>query len=213
MRAIVRTLTGAIGATRFLVSLICVAIVGFYALLETAAIVPPFLSICAQLHVAPLLCLVLLYVAVAALLITAWYLWVQRAETSVEDQRAWRPIYRQTDRVGLLGFDLLLITLLLASLVVVRRNLTHLYYPALLFLGACVLVPLLLGLLPAQRPRRLSVPQHGRTMLQLAANLADADHPVDEVAESLTLYNGLTSLVEEEAELPYGIIVEVPPRF
>lgn len=208
-----------IGATRYLISLIVMLIVLGYALLTFFDYVPFYAELASQLYLSSRVLLVLLYLSVTILVTLIWYQWVIRPEQPTYNQHALRSLYRLSDQTGLIWYDILLLAVLLASYFAAPRLLTDIHLrETARFLTFVIAIPILIGLLPTQRPRRVVVPP-GRTLRQIAQNLAVGENQVEEVMRRLTTYNELNLLLPDnnenqlDQELPVGMVIEIPPRF
>lgn len=212
-------------ATRYLISLIIGVVVLIYAGLWMIGLVPTDTALANNLRISVGLLLALLYLLTAMTAVSLWYLLVERpAELRNTVPEVARPVYRQTDVSGLRGFNVVLILLILSGLVL-SRGIEQIDRPVTVFLGVVALVPLLIDLIPAQRPRRLLVPKHGTTLNVLSQQLVSSE-PGD--LERLVEYNSATlrgyerRLSQNQPEhehrpeigatpLPPGLFVEVPP--
>lgn len=193
-------------ATRYLISLVTGIIILIYGVLWVTGLVPTDTLLANNLRMSIGLLLVLLYLIIAGIIISLWYWFVERP-ADIGNMLFVKPIYRQTDVSGLHGFNVILIVLIIFSLIL-SQNIRQIDRPVTVFLALIVLIPLLLDLSPAQRPRRLIAPKHGTTLDEFRQALDQTDQ-ID-----LVKYNAVTPDSEQilyMTPLPSGLFIEIPP--
>lgn len=204
-------------ATRYLISLITGVVVLIYAGLWMIGLVPTDTALANNLRISVGLLLALLYLLTAMTVVPLWYLLVERPaglRNTVPETA--RPVYRQTDVAGLRGFNVVLIIVIISGLVL-SRGIEQIDRPVTVFLGLVALVPLLVDLIPSQRPRRLIVPTHGMTLAELSQTLGHAEQGaqvrlVNYNATTLADYRRrMNEPVTEVTPLPSGMSIEIPP--
>lgn len=204
-------------ATRYLISLITGAVVLVYGGLWMIGLVPTDTALANNLRISVGLLLALLYLLTALIVIPPWYLLIERP-TDLRNTvpEIARPIYRQTDVGGLRGLNVVLIVLMLSGLVL-SRGIEQIDRPVTVFLGLVVMIPLLVDLIPSQRPRRLIIPTHGMTLTEFHQTLGQAEQGAQ---ERLVHYNATTLAdyrrridepIMEVTPLPPGMSIEIPP--
>ncbi|HKP52041.1 MAG TPA: hypothetical protein VJ183_05255 [Chloroflexia bacterium] len=216
MAAVVRALVGAIGATRYLVTIILVLIVLFYALLTQLQVVPVYSELAARLGMATTTFFILLYLLVLATMTLVWYFWILRPVDSMRAQLSWRGVYRQTDRTGTGWLNVAVLIMLASGVYVALSSFSE---PALrdgaLFLGIVIAIPMLIDFLPAQRPRRIVTSANDHSLMTIASRLTTNQTTPANVLNSLVLYNQIDPRDPYLAgpDLPDGMRIEIPPRF
>lgn len=209
----VREFFGSFMAVRFVVSLVTSFIILTHAVLSLTGRVISYTDLASQLRLTPMALLILTYLLVAILMSLPWYFLVGRQQAQPDVAGRLRLIYRQTDATGLGWFDGLMLAAIVIGLVFVQRYFTHTFFLPAAFLAALAVLPTLLGLLPV-RPRRAIVPEHGRTLMEIAHHVSRRDAPED-VVQRLIDYNELSMRNGQtpDTPLPEGMMVEIPPHF
>lgn len=229
----VRSIVGALGATRYLISGVVALIVVVYSVLSMLDILPLYTRLADQIGLSTPLLLALLYLVVAAIATIIYYLQLVRPPVVMRVSSSWRAIYRQTDRSGVVWLDLGILAAAVAVGVLARRVFTIPYLiDAVVFLAIVVGFPIAIDLLPTQAPRRALAPQHGRTLREIAERLAPDPLRVPEVVRALYDYNDTIlhrndcygvdddtlsptydpAMPLEDRPLRHGIVIEIPPR-
>lgn len=204
-------------ATRYTISLVAGMIVLAYGGLWVAGLVPSDTELASRLGISIPLLLGLLYVLATTALILLWYFTVEQSAELRPVPEVARRIYRQTDVHGLRWFNLLLIAIILIALFLLPE-VERIDHPVSVFLGIIALIPLVIDLLPFQRPRRLLVPKHGETLNDLAESLGE--QMGDEIERLRTYNKGVLTDYEQRLKtaltpftaLPPGMFLEVPPN-
>lgn len=208
---LVRTLVTAYAATRYLVSIICGVAVIVYGTLWMFRYVPSDTALAGAVGLTPAALLAILYLIVALACISAWLLMMRSATETGQTPLTVRPIYRQTDRSGLVWLDTVLI-ITIPLLVLMLRDVTNINRTALTFLALLIVIPVIVDLLPAQRPRRAVTPQHGDTLAAIERMLQIQDAGI--TTDVLISYNDLEEKlpgVTASTSLPPGMYLEIPP--
>jgi hypothetical protein len=213
---LVRALVSASGATRYLITLIVTIIVLTYAVLTEANVVPMYTVLAQSLRLPVVTMFMLLYLGVLVLLTSVWYLWILRPTDSINAQISWRGVYRQTDRTGVVWLNVCMLVGLVIGAYVAFRVFPQTYMrDGAIFLATVIALPLLLDFLPAQRPRRVITTADDGSLQAIATRLRTDQVPEATITTSLMIYNELDLTMPElaGANLPEGMVIEVPPRF
>lgn len=213
MGQLVRGVIGALGATRYLVSIITASLFLLYEVVGLSGSIPRLPEVAVLLDIPPVLFGIVLYLTVGLIVGVLW-----SQSRSIRAQIVWRPIYRQTDRSGLLLFDGLLLLILFGGVLLALGLFAD--QPEvrsfIVFLAVILGAPLLLDFVPTQRPRRIVVPGGGQTMREIATNLSPDPSRIDDIIRLLEHYNELRATASAYHErpderLPEGFVIEVPP--
>ncbi|HYF65774.1 MAG TPA: hypothetical protein VD886_23295 [Herpetosiphonaceae bacterium] len=231
----VRRTLEAYSATRYLISLAAIGLMLLYAGLTVADVVPFYIALADSLNVSSSFLFGCAYLISCILVIAAWHATIQRSPTpDMEWMLRWRPIYRQTDRGGLLLFDGLLLVVLALIAAILHRFVSERFIrePAFFWIALSGL-PIVIGMLmaPFQRPRRYVVPgssagSQWQPLSAIAIQFAGQSGSPSEVGRYLSEYNNLAAVAPlldqlrqrsqpfdpADPALPDGFALEIPPR-
>ena len=218
----------AFSATRYAISLVSGLVVLLYAGLWMTGFVPTDTVLANSARISLGLLLALIYLLVALTAILMWYLLVQHGASYRGIPGIASAIYRQTDGSGMRGFTVFLVVLILVALIL-SRGIQQIDRPVTVFLAVVALIPLLIDLIPSQRPRRLLVPRHGETLAQMIEALGSdvgvtVDTLIDYNRNMLADYDRYLNrhlnentpeqeriLINGHTSLPLGMFIEIPP--
>jgi hypothetical protein len=217
-----RGIARAVGATRYMTSAFVMFIIVLYEMLAATGYVPHPAVLMGDL---PGVTLYMLFSLLAVFIVSLlWYLWVLLPGVPLSVQLEWWRVYQQSDPAGLRTFNLSLLLLAAAGVLFSQSLFDDEHTRDTLFWLAVLLVlPILFDFSPSRRPRRVVVPQDGRTMNDLALHLLKAQRQLATpavVIAALYAYNAERFSRQAphcrdnpDERLPDGMVLDVPPDF
>lgn len=228
VQMITRFFVRATGGTRYAASLGTLVVVLIYAVMNRLDLWDNYADLAAAWGLPRWLALTILALLTFLILGGLWN-WLVFSG-AVDDDRLLqaRPIYRMTDRQGLLSlnFSVMCLVLVIVSYAA-ERFAVRINTDVMVFLGLLVAGPLLLDYAPWTRPRRLVIGLGARSLLDVAQLCQRGSTSTTEViARRLATYNELTARISQtvhpelfdgidlrlDQPLPTGLLLEIPPR-
>lgn len=214
---IIRRISASIAATRYISAACIYGVAMLYGLLHILGWVPHTTHLAEQLSMQIITLLVIFGLGTWLIWVLIWFFVVANPNSSNDTQRAFRSIYRQTDKSGMAALNLItLCVIAIASIIAI--SMTNFQRDILIFVSIVAGLPILMDFLPAHArrfvARSFEDPKHADSLLSIA-EIVSGNSVIDSqrqaVISALIAYNDLNQEFES-AKLPSGQLIEIPPK-